>query len=51
MSYGSKLFALTWSKEGHAIQTNLLVYARFSSRNIPSDSQEASLQTVHIFIV
>ena len=31
--------------EEHAIQTDLFVYTRFHTRNIPSDSQETSLQT------
>ena len=37
-------------EEEHAIQPNLFVYTRFHSRNIPSDSQETSLQTyTHVF--
>ena len=32
-------------EEEHAIQTKLFVDTRFLSRNIPSDSQETSLQT------
>ena len=31
--------------EEHAIQTDLFVYTRFHTRNIPSDSEETSLQT------
>ena len=37
-------------KEAHAIQTNLFAYAGFPSRNIPSDSQETSVQTyTHVY--
>ena len=37
-------------EEDHAIQPNLFVDTRFLSRNIPSDSQETSLQTyTHVF--
>ena len=37
-------------EEEQAIQTDLFVYTRFHSRNIPSDSQESSLQAyAHVF--
>ena len=45
-----KVICINMVKEAQAIQTNLFVYARFPSRNIPSDSQETSVQTyTHVY--
>ena len=41
---------MTTVEEEHVVQTDLFVYTRFHSRNIPSDRQETSLQTyTHVF--